>query len=95
MSYSWEDRDKVEVLCAHMRGSLVEYWLDSEQLFLPLQGGYRGIQTQLAFAIVSASGLLVIDSAASRASRWVQFEIMVARKYGRPLVRLTPDVFGV
>jgi hypothetical protein len=77
-----------------MRGALIEYWLDSERLVLPAPCRYRDIQTQLASAVASASGLLVIESAASRASRWVQFEIGIARQYGRPLFRLTPDSLG-
>lgn len=81
-------------LRSRMRDALIECWIDSERLVLPARCRYREIQTKLASAIVSAAGLLVIESAASRASHWVQFEIRIARQYGLPLLRLTPDALG-
>jgi TIR domain len=81
VSYAWKDREHVEALCARLRADGTEYWLDSERLDL---GSALG--PQLVDAVAHASGVILIDSRASRASNWVEFELRSARSRGKTIV---------
>lgn len=82
ISYSWKDRLHVESLCARMRATGTEYWLDSERLDLE-----RELGPQLLSAVSRATGLILVDSSASRMSRWVELEVSSARSCGTQIVR--------
>lgn len=81
VSYSWEDRDHVDLLCARLRSAGTEYWLDSERLDLD-----SALHPQLASAVGEATGVIFVDSRASRASEWVGFELHSAQRWSKPVV---------
>lgn len=85
VSYSWEDRDHVDLLCARLRSLGTAYWLDSERLDLD-----SALRPQLASAVAHATGLILVDSSASRASEWVWFELHSAQRWSKPVVRHQP-----
>ena len=85
VSYSWEDRNHVDLLCARLRTAGTAYWLDSERLDLD-----SALRPQLASAVARATGLILVDSCASRASEWVWFELYSAQRWSKPVVRHQP-----
>jgi len=90
ISYSWKDRQHVEELCATIRRSGREYWLDSERLDLD-----EALQPQLATAVAQASALLFVNSRAGRASDWVEFELRSAERWRKPVWYHRPSASGV
>lgn len=85
VSYCWKDRHHVDDLCAHMRAAGKEYWLDSERLDLA-----SPVRPQLIDAVARATGVIVVDSRASRASDWVDLELRNARMRGKSIVPYRP-----
>jgi len=81
VSYSWQDRDHVDLLCARLRSAGTEYWLDSERLDLD-----SALRPQLATAVSEATGVIFVDSRASRASEWVGFELHSAQRWSKPVL---------
>lgn len=85
VSYAWKDRAQVEDLCAWMRASGTEYWLDSERLDLDAP-----VRPQIVAAVASATGMILVDSRASRGSDWVDLELRSARLRGKTIVPYRP-----
>jgi hypothetical protein len=81
ISYSWHDRDVVDRLISRLREHKVAYWIDSENLDLD-----QSLKGQIFQGLRRATTLLLIDSAPSRESRWVRFEMQAALVLGRPIV---------
>ena len=89
VSYCWKDRAHVLELCAGMRAAGKEYWLDSERLDLD-----EPVRPQLAAAVATATGVLLVDSRASRGSDWVAFELRRALSCGKSIRACRPAGVG-
>jgi hypothetical protein len=81
ISYSWRDRDYALDLCWLLQSAGQSCWVDSDCLDVG-----SPLRPQLCTAVSRASAIVLIDSPASRASPWVQFEQAVARALGKPVL---------
>lgn len=84
VSYSWEDRPAAELLTRLFDEQGIPYWVDSEQLDLN-----RPLEPQILAGLLRASAVAYLDTAASRSSYWVEFELLHARYHSIPLIVLT------
>jgi hypothetical protein len=83
LSYSWDDRPQAERIVNQFRMIGTKYWIDSEHLDVG-----RPIHSQLTEALAASSSVLVLDTASSRRSIWVDFEIRHAFAMDRPICRI-------
>jgi hypothetical protein len=83
LSYSWRDRDYALELRERLHFAHLAYWLDSEHL-----DAHLPLSPQLSSAINRSSAVIIIDSRASRASPWDQFERAVAASHRKPTILL-------
>jgi TIR domain len=87
VSYCWKDRGHVDELCDRLREAGETYWLDSERLDLD-----EPVGPQIAEAVAMSTGLILVDSRASRGSDWVAFELQAARWSGKAVRACQPGV---
>ena len=76
ISYSWKDVvfTRSIVTCLSKRGYLI--WIDYQNLRLD-----KSLALQITLAVWNADIFLLIDSPNSRLSRWVRFEMLLAKLF--------------
>lgn len=84
ISYSWQDRAVAHGLQAVLRAKRLSCWIDVDCMDLRLP-----LQPQIVDAVGRSMALLLIDTAASRHSPWVQFERAAAERAGVPVLTVT------
>jgi hypothetical protein len=85
VSYCWKDREHVDELCGRLHEAGEAYWLDSERLDLD-----EPVGPQIADAVARSTGLILVDSRASRGSDWVAFELQAALWSGKSIRACQP-----
>lgn len=82
ISYSWCDRGAAESVAASLRRRRWHYWLDSDRLSLD-----KPFDDQIVEAIRRSTRILLLDSASSRISPWVRFELCAAWALNCPVTK--------
>lgn len=82
ISYSRRDTDYAKALKAHVRDSGFEVWLDDQ-----IEHGDQWFN-EIHEAIKGCAAFLVVMSPAAEESEWVQKEILLAKRYKKPIFPL-------
>jgi len=83
LSYSWEDKEVTSTVEAALIRMGVAYWIDRNDLNLQYC-----LQPQILRAVQRSFQVLCITSNASRLSPWVNFEMKIASKFDKKIIRL-------